>query len=554
MRTTDEEQQVRTQMVRGRRDHRRGRLARATATLAAVAMIAGCSLGDRLGGGDRTSGTDGATSSADAGPTGGEDGAATTATSTPVAEAAPEGLEKFYGQTLGWSECEAAFECASLTVPVDYAEPDGATIELALLRADARKEARGSLVVNPGGPGGSGVDYAMMAGAVVSKEIRDVYDVVGFDPRGVGRSAPIMCLSDAELDEVLGSDPTPDDAAEEAEAEELLKNFAESCQTNAGDLLGHVSTVEAARDMDVLRAALGDEQLTYLGASYGTFLGTTYANLFPDKVGRLVLDGAIDPTVTGLEMGLGQAEGFERATRAYVEDCVASGGCPLGDDVETAMQRIPAFLEELDSNPLPVSGDTVTELTEGWGMYAIVVAMYAETFWPLLTQAFERAEAGDGTMMMFLANTYATRSSKGTYSGNGMQSIYAVNCLDRPAEDGSGDLDTDAVLQEFLEVAPTWGRYLAGDGACEYWPVQAQETIDDYSAAGAAPIVVIGTTRDPATPYEWAQSLAKILDSGVLISYDGDGHTAYGRSNDCVDDAVDAYLLDGTVPQDGLSC
>lgn len=518
----------------------------AAPTALALVVLAGCTPD-----GDGDDATEGAPTTA--GTTSAPDGGVV-ATSRPATGDAPEGLEDFYGQTLEWSECEAAFECASLTVPIDYQDPGGATIELALLRADAKGEARGSLLVNPGGPGGSGVDYAMMAGAVVSPAVRESYDIVGFDPRGVGRSAPVSCLSDAELDELLGSDPTPDDAAEEAEGEQRLRDFAQACEEAAPDLIGHVSTVEAARDMDVLRAALGDEELTYLGASYGTFLGATYATLFPEKVGRLVLDGAIDPTMSGLEMGLGQAEGFERATRAYVEDCVAGGDCPLGADVESAMQRIPEFLAELDQDPLPVSGDTVTELTEGWGMYGIVVAMYAETFWPILTQAFERAEQGDGTMLMFLANTYATRSSKGEYSGNGMQAIYAVNCLDRPAGADGEDLDSEQVLAQFLEVSPTWGPYLAGDGVCEYWPAEAQETIEDYSAAGAAPIVVVGTTRDPATPYEWAVSLADTLDSGVLVTYDGDGHTAYGRSNDCVGDAIDAYLLDGTVPEDGLRC
>lgn len=513
---------------------------RTTAFVAALTLLAGCSFSGPGGSGAGTGTVTG-------------DGAPTTTTSTPVVEDAPEGLEDFYGQTLEWTSCESLFECSTLTVPVDYDEPDGSTIELALLRAPAKDEAQGSLVVNPGGPGASGVDYAMMAGAVVSPGVRAAYDVVGFDPRGVARSAPVTCITDAQLDQFLGSDPSPDDAAEEKQVEQLLEDFADACATNVGDLLGHVSTVEAAKDMDVLRAALGEQELTYLGASYGTFLGTTYASLFPDRVGRFVLDGAIDPTLTGLAMGLGQAAGFERATRAYVESCVSSGSCPLGDDVDAAMAAIPAFLDEVDADPLPVSGDVVDELTEGWAMLGIIVAMYSQDIWPVLTQALERAEQGDGTLLMFLANSYASRHSDGTYTGNGMQAIYAVNCLDRPAEEGE-DLDSAAVLRKFEQASPTWGRYLAGDGACEYWPVEAEETIEDYSATGAAPILVIGTTRDPATPYEWAQSLAEILDSGVLISYDGDGHTAYGRSNDCVDDAVDAYLLEGTVPEDGLSC
>lgn len=504
-----------------------------------MALLGGCSLLD----GSADPSPEGSTSSAD--------GAART--STPLAEGAPQGLERFYAQELEWAECQTAFECSALEVPVDYTDPEGATIELALLRAPATGEAEGALVVNPGGPGASGVDYATSAGAVVSKEVRQVYDVVGFDPRGVARSAPVTCYTDEQMDDYLGADPSPDDAAEEQAAEEGMQDFAEACGANAGELLGHVSTVEAAKDMDVLRAALGEEQLDYLGASYGTFLGTTYATLFPERVGRFVLDGAIDPGLTGLEMGLGQAAGFERATRAYVEDCVAAGDCPLGSDVESAMAAIPRFLDDVDADPLPVSGDTVEELTEGWAMYGIIVAMYAQDFWPILTQAFQRAQQGDGTLLMFLANTYASRGSDGSYTGNGMQAIYAVNCLDRPANDDV-DLDTAAVERQFEEASPTWGRYLAGDGACEYWPAEATETVQDYSAQGAAPIVVIGTTRDPATPHEWAVQLAETLDSGVLISFDGDGHTAYGRSNDCVDDAVDAYLLEGTVPEDGLTC
>jgi pimeloyl-ACP methyl ester carboxylesterase len=464
---------------------------------------------------------------------------------------APEGLDAFYDQDLEWSECED-FECAQLTVPIDYQEPSGDTIQLEVLRVPASGERQGSLVINPGGPGASGVEYAKVAGMVISGGVREQYDVVGFDPRGVAGSAPIECVDDSAMDELLGADPTPDDDAEQAEVDDLLQGFAEACGENAGPLLGHVSTVEAARDIDILRAALGESELDYLGASYGTFLGSTYAELFPEQVGRMVLDGAVAPTLSGRELGLGQAEGFERATRAYVEDCVADGDCPLGDDVDSGLVRIQDFLTELDQDPLPVDGDSVTELSEGWGMLGIIVAMYDQAGWPILTTALEQAFDGDGSMLMFLANLYADRTSDGTYNGNGMQAIYAVNCLDRPG--GEEDVDQEEVRRQFEEVSPTWGKYLAGEGACQYWPVEAQSTPEDYDAAGAAPIVVIGTTRDPATPYEWAEILADTLESGVLISYDGDGHTAYGRSNSCVDDAVDAYLLEGTVPEDGLSC
>ncbi len=479
-----------------------------------------------------------------------DDGA--TSGSSPQGNSAevPGGLEEFYSQELSWQSCDGG-ECAQLTVPINYQEPQGGTIELALLRVPAGGQAQGSLVVNPGGPGGSGVDYATQAGMVVSESVRAEYDIVGFDPRGVARSAPIECFTDAQMDDYLGADPTPDTAAEEEASEELLKSFAAACEANAGALLGHVSTVEVARDMDVLRAALGEEQLDYLGASYGTFIGATYAELFPQNVGQFVLDGAVDPTMTGLEMGLGQAAGFEQATREYVASCVEAGDCPLGDDVDSGMAGITEFLNELDAHPIPLEGDAAGELTEGWGVLGIIVAMYDEAAWPILTQALRSAQAGDATMLMYLANIYAGRSADGSYDGNSMQAITAVNCLDRAAEPQK---DPDEVLAQFEEVAPTFGRYLAGEGACAYWPVEAQTVLEEYDAEGAAPIVVIGTTRDPATPYEWAVALADTLSSGVLITYDGDGHTAYGRSNECVNDAVDAYLLDGTVPEDGLSC
>jgi len=483
--------------------------------------------------------TDGPAGGATTGPTGGSS-----------AGEVPPGLEAFYEQELAWEDCDGG-ECATLTVPIDYEQPGDAAIELALLRVPAGNSRQGSLVVNPGGPGGSGVDYAQRADMIASDAVREYYDVVGFDPRGVARSAPIECFDDAEMDDYLGADPSPDDVAEEKASTELLKSFAAACESNAGELLGHVSTVEVARDMDVLRAALGEDQLDYLGASYGTFIGATYAELFPENVGRFVLDGAVDPTMSSLEMGLGQAAGFEQATREYVQSCVDGGDCPLGEDVDSGMQGIRDFLEELDANPIPLEGDAAGELTEGWGVLGIIVAMYDEGAWPILTQALRAAEDGDATMLMFLANIYAGRSADGTYESNSMQAITAVNCLDRAAEP---ELEPEEVLRQFEEVAPTFGKYLAGEGACAYWPETAQTVLDDYDAEGAAPILVIGTTRDPATPYEWAESLADTLSSGVLLTYDGDGHTAYGRSNDCIDAAVDGYLTEGTVPEDGMTC
>ncbi|HMM97339.1 alpha/beta hydrolase [Phycicoccus sp.] len=469
--------------------------------------------------------------------------------------AGTQGLDRFYAQQLEWSECSGA-ECAQLTVPVDYAHPEGSTIEISVLRVPAKKSSQrlGSLVVNPGGPGGSGVDYARAADFIVGPGVRDHYDVVGFDPRGVGRSAPIDCLSDAQLDTFLGSDPTPDDPAEERTFAQGSADFAASCAKNAGLLLPHVSTEDAARDMDVLRAALGEQKLTYLGKSYGTFLGATYADLFPTNVGRFVLDGVVAPDLTSEEINLGQAKGFELATRSWAKYCVTEGDCPLGDSVDSVMTNLRGFLADVDATPLPKTGDgSVPKLTEGWASLGIAAAMYDQGAWRTLVDAMRDAVQGDGTALMQLADQYADRNPNGGYAGNIMEVIYAVNCLDKPESDSVPE--HEALADAAAKQAPTWGRYLAWSSlVCGYWPVKPTGTPHEVTAEGAPPIVVIGTTRDPATPYEWSVRLHDQLAKASLISFNGDGHTAYTRSNSCVDDAVDAWYLKGTLPKDGLRC
>ena len=466
-----------------------------------------------------------------------------------------EALSRFYTQRLEWTDCEGA-QCATLEVPVDYQNPQGDTIELALSRVPARKASKriGSLVVNPGGPGGSGVDYAKAADFIVGKKVRDAYDVVGFDPRGVGRSAPIDCLTDTALDAFLGSDPTPDDDAEEETFAATARGFAQACGTTAGPLLGHVSTADAARDMDVLRAALGEEKLTYLGKSYGTYLGTTYADLFPKQVGRMVLDGVVAPDLTPEELNLGQAKGFELATRQWAAFCVQEGKCPLGKSVDEVMNGLRTFLASVDQSPLTRTGDNaVPRLTEGWASLGIAVAMYDQGAWQILTDAMRDAVGGDGTALLQLADQYADRNPGGQYASNSTEVIYAVNCLDRP--DTSDLAERHRLAEESLKVAPTWGPFLMWSSLpCGFWPVKATGTPEKVAAEGAAPIVVIGTTRDPATPYEWSVRLRDQLADAALITFDGDGHTAYTRSNKCVDGAVDAYYLEGTMPKDGLRC
>ncbi|MBK8468477.1 MAG: alpha/beta hydrolase [Candidatus Phosphoribacter sp.] len=465
------------------------------------------------------------------------------------------GLDRFYAQTLSWRSCSGG-ECATLEVPIDYAQPQGASISLALLRVKARSSSSriGSLVVNPGGPGGSGVEYATYANQIVGAPVRAAFDIVGFDPRGVGKSSPIDCLDDRQLDAFLGMDPTPDDPAEQQSFLAGAKALADGCAARGGALLGHVSTVEAARDMDVLRAAIGEPKLHFLGKSYGTFLGATYADLFPTTVGRFVLDGVVAPDLTSAEISAGQARGFELATRSYVENCIRRGSCPLGSTVDEGMQWIRDFLAGLDAQPVRVTGDQgITELNEAWGSVGMANAMYAQASWPTLTRALVAAKNGDGNQLMGLANQYADRTSSGSYTGNIMEVIYAVNCLDRPDTADVAEVTKNG--EAFAKDAPTWGRFLAwGSVPCGVWSVQSGAQPKKISAVGSGPIVVVGTTRDPATIYEWSVRLRQQLSNAVLLTYDGDGHTAYTRSNSCIDRPIDDYFVTGKVPTDGLTC
>jgi pimeloyl-ACP methyl ester carboxylesterase len=466
-----------------------------------------------------------------------------------------EELARFYAQRLEWSECEGAV-CARLEVPLDYENPQGQTIDLAVVKVPAKRASKriGSLVVNPGGPGASGVDYARAADFMLTRGVRQAYDVVGFDPRGVDRSSPIDCLTDPQLDSFLTADPTPDDSAEEEAFARMSRGFAQQCADRAGPLLAHVSTAEAARDMDVLRATLGEKKLTYLGKSYGSLLGATYADIFPEQVGRMVLDGVVPPDATSTETSLGQAAGFERATRAWAAFCVEEGDCPMGGSVDEVMAGLRTFLASVDRSPLPRTGDnSVPRLTEGWASVGIAQAMYNQGQWEFLVDAMRLAIGGDGTGLMQLADQYAHRNPGGEYADNLLEAYFAVNCLD---EAETADLDERRRLaEEAAEVAPTWATYMMwGSLPCGYWPIPATGETKKVAAVGADPILVIGTTRDPATPYEWSVRLREQLADASLLTFDGDGHTAYARSNDCVDTAVDRFYLKGTVPQDGLRC
>lgn len=468
---------------------------------------------------------------------------------TRVSTAAPEGLDAYYGQKLRWTECGAG-HCAWVTVPIDYADPDGGTTRIRVKMHQGDGATR-SLFVNPGGPGGSAIDFADVLFNRFSSDVLDTYDVVGVDPRGVGLSTPLKCLSDAAFDKSSAGDPDPDDAAEVRELRDGVAALGTACRKNSGDLAAHVSTVEVARDMDVVRALVGRKKLDWFGASYGTQLGATYADLFPDQVGRMVLDGAVDPSLDEVESGFAQATGFQRALEAYVEDCVTSDGCPLGDDADAGVQRVVDLMDQLDATPLPGNGDR--QLTEGRAFYGIAVTLYDEQTWPLLTEGLSKAFDGDGSVLVTLSDAYFERESDGSYGSNIGQVITAVTCLDSPG--GLAESDVRAQIPRFVDASPVFGRALAwGALGCADWPIEASNPLPAIDAQGAPPILVLGTTRDPATPYESAQALAEQLESGVLLTRDGDGHTAYLSGNQCIQKAVDRYLLDGTMPAADTTC
>jgi len=461
-------------------------------------------------------------------------------------------LARFYHQHVQWQPCRQSMQCTHITVPLDYAHPAGQTIKLAVLKVPATDPARrvGALVVNPGGPGGSGVDYAARATTYFGDQVRAAFDIVGFDPRGVGTSTPVNCLPDSELDVMVASDPDPDTSAEVAESDRLIRQLGEGCIRNSGDLARHVSTEEAARDIDILRAVLGQSRLAFFGASYGTYLGATYADLFPDRVGRMVLDGAVDPTASSVEMALVQAHGFEVALRSYVTDCVSRGGCYLGQTVDAGMQRIRDFLTSTDQHPLP--GDGTRLLTEGEAVLGIWAPLYNRSYWPALDAALGEALRGNGRTLLSFADQYIGRGPSG-YVDNSAEALYAVNCLD-PHQNVS-EAKVKALEPRFRKSSPTFGRVFdAGLTACNEWPAKPIGHQHALHAKGAPPILVIGTTRDPATPLRWAHALAGQLDSGVLVTRNGDGHTGYRAGNPCVDDTVERYLVSGVVPDSTVHC
>ncbi|MDC2958371.1 alpha/beta hydrolase [Streptomyces gilvifuscus] len=481
--------------------------------------------------------------------------------------------EDLSAQKLHWKDCPApsaaegggsapsplpnggTWQCATMKAPLDWGKPKGDTIGIALIRAKASGAAGkriGSLVFNFGGPGGSGVTTLPAFGQDYAK-LRTRYDLVSFDPRGVGRSAPVECENDQQLDNYFQQDATPDDAAERTEFLDNTKNFNSACEKNSKKVLPHVRTTDAARDMDLMRQVLGDDKLYYFGISYGTELGGVYAHLFPRHVGRAVFDAVVDPTQNAEQSSLGQAGGFQLALDNFAQDCTSKAQpCPIGDNAQDVKDRIAKLLTDLDKKPIP--GIFPRQLTQTAATNGIAQSLYSKDFWQYLTEGLQEAYDGDGKILMALSDSMNGRSENGEYSNITAANI-AINCADDKARYDAAYVQHK--LPEFRAASPLFGDFLAWSMAgCTDWAVAGAADHPDVSAAGSAPILVVGNTGDPATPYEGAKKMVNALGKGVGVelTYKGQGHGAYDSKNKCVQSAVNGYLLDGKVPAAGTVC
>jgi pimeloyl-ACP methyl ester carboxylesterase len=470
------------------------------------------------------------------------------------------------GTRAGWRPCPEVprdlvgrgaatmtYECASVAVPRNWEQPGGETYDIALIRIRSRtqKQRIGSLVLNPGGPGASGIDTAVYLSfgerlGGLPTAVTDRFDIVGFDPRGVSRSAPVKCIGNTEQDESFALTPDPDTQAEFDAAVALNREIAEECAEKYDEELVTFSTEQTARDMDAIRTAVGDEKLTYLGYSYGTLLGATYAQLFPDKVRALVLDGAVNPEQDFIAGSEAQAKGFERAFTNFTTWCRSTPAqCPIAPDARGAVTDALAKAEAS-----PAKGRDGRDATAGWIFVAVVSSLYTESGWQSLAKAVDDLQAGNPEGIFDLADQYADRKPDGTYS-NLFDANLAVNCTDA---ESVPTLERIRQLQgEWRRKYPLFGAPLAvGMVPCALWTGK-RDPYPTGPATGAPPILVVGTTGDPATPYENTAELAGMLGTGQVLTWEGEGHTAYPNTP-CISNAVNGYLIGLTMPRSGLRC
>ncbi|GAA0507918.1 alpha/beta hydrolase [Saccharopolyspora erythraea] len=482
----------------------------------------------------------------------------------------PPGLERYYGQTLSWGPCadyartssdratyqDSTIECARLEVPMDYAAPQGATITLGLLRKPASDPSQriGSLVMNPGGPGASGMSTAAsLASSITGTELGQRFDLVGFDPRGIGASEPVVrCLTGQERDaERLDSDADTS-AAGTAESERESQVYASRCGERTGNqMLANVGTRDVVKDMDVLRSALGDEKLTYLGYSYGTRIGSEYAEDFPRNVRAMVLDGAIDPTQNATESLVAQGAGFQKAFNDFAAWCAQQQNCAVGADPAKAVKSYQDLTRPLVDDPLAAGPGR--ELSYSDATMATIQALYTSSLWEQLNTALVELRQGRGNVLMALADNYYGRNPDGTYAST-MDAFDAVHCVDdERTTDQAATAEAD---RRYREAAPFLDDGRGASGArdvCSFWPVPVTGESAQPQVDGLPRTLVISTTGDPATPYQAGVELASALHAG-LLTYEGTQHTVFLQGVSCVDDATTRYLVDLQLPAEGTRC
>lgn len=453
---------------------------------------------------------------------------------------------------LQWSQCHGDAECASLTVPRDYDDEQGPTIEIALVRQRARDPERriGALVVNPGGPGASGIDYVVGAAGTLPGVVQDRFDIVGFDPRGVGQSSAVDCLDD--LDPYFDAEWAPDDEGERRDLVTQNERLVRACERAHGELLPFLRTELVARDMDRIRAALGDEKLTYLGYSYGSYLGTWYAEQFPTRVRALVLDGPVDPQLEGIDFQVQQSVAFEKVLEQFFEHCAQRESCAFHHDGDTA-EAYDRLRAEIGATPLPVDSAGEPRMLNGTRFDLAVTQMLyqGEGSFGKLASTLAAADRGDGSDLLFYADFYTGRIDDDSYEDS-QEAFLAVGCADGPSV---GDVEHMREIERTAaEEAPRLGASIVnGSLACALWPV-TPDAPRALHAEGAPPILVVASRHDPATPYAWGVGLVEQLDSGVLVTVRGSRHTSFSSGNDCVDDLVVRYLVRLEAPEADTRC
>lgn len=471
---------------------------------------------------------------------------------TPAHTGGASGSEMDFGRCNDQLASLAGLECATLAVPLDPEQPDGDTIDLAVARypsTGSESERIGSLVLNPGGPGGSGVEYLTNAAAVFPESLTSRFDLVSFDPRGVAASTPVRCVDDATKQKSLQGDLTPDDPAETQRALEEQEEFRKGCQARSGELIEHMSTADVAADLDQLRAALGDEKLSYIGFSYGTSIGAVYATLYPQNVRALVLDGSVSPTADEEAQLTAQAQGFDRTYANFLAACDADPRCAIGPDAAATIEETRSRLE---SDPVVVGdGEARRELGADLFDLAIATALYDTSMWGTLASSIEDIDRGGAAALLSFVDRQTGRRPDGSFD-NSSDAQTMVSCADS-TERRSVD-EAKAASERISASATTFGELTAfGTFTCLDWPMAANP-LPTITGAGSAPVLVVGTVGDPATPYEWSQQMASTLEGAVLLTYEGDGHTAFLRGGNCIETAVVDYLVDLVVPAADTRC